>query len=235
VVSECLGIFEEEHKKIGEKALMLPVVGIRQKTSFQAMVEHWCGTADLIYALQDYPEVVEECLAVMQAKDKETVDIWVKSSAEALLFYEDSSTTNISPALFERYTAPEVNEWGRLIHANGKRLVHHACGHIKDLIPLMCKTEIDAIESISPPPTGNIEIKDAAKLMPEHIGIIGGIEPTLFAGSSPVELEKCVLELIELSKSKKRFVLANSDSCPPDVAYEKFLLVSKLVKENGTR
>ncbi len=231
VVTECLDVFEKEHKQIGEDALMMPVVGIRQKTAFQALVEHWCGTVDLTYALQDFPEVVEECLAAMQAKDKETVDIWVKSSAETLLFYEDSSTTNISPAMFAQYTAPEINEWGRLIHANGKKLIHHACGHLKDLIPLMCKTEIDAIESISPPPTGNIEIRDAVKLMPEHIGIIGGIEPTLFANSSLEELEKCVFDLISLSKSKKRFVLANSDSCPPDVAYEKFLLVSKLVRK----
>jgi hypothetical protein len=31
----------------------------------------------------------------------------------------------------------------------------------------------------------------------------------------------------------ERFVLANSDSCPPDVEFEKFLLVSELVRKRG--
>ena len=37
-----------------------------------------------------------------------------------------------------------------------------------------------AIESISPPPTGDLSIKDARALVGDSMGIIGGIEPTRF-------------------------------------------------------
>ena len=229
-VEENVTGFEEFNKTIGEDGLPVTIIGVGNKTSFQSLVERWCGTVDLVYALADFPEVVEECLAVMQARDMETVKIAAKTSAEAFIFMEDSSTTNISPAFFEDYTAPEINEWGKYIHSNGKLLIHHACGHIKDLIPLMCNTEIDMIESISPPPTGNIEIADATKLMPDNIGIIGGIEPTFIKNCTLDELEKYVLKLLDVMKGK-RFILANSDSCPPYVEYEKFLLVSELVRK----
>ena len=33
--------------------------------------------------------------------------------------------------------------------------------------------------------------------------------------------------------SGRRFVLANSDSCPPGVAYKKFLAVTELVRQSG--
>lgn len=142
--------FEEDYKKTGGDALLLPLIGVRLKTSFQALVEHWCGTENLTYSLFDFEETVQECLSVMNMQDMKTVEIAARTSAEAVLFFEDSSTTNISPAFFENYTAPSINQWGRYLHDNGKMLIHHACGSLKDLLPVMSQTEIDAIESVSP-------------------------------------------------------------------------------------
>lgn len=143
--------------------------------------------------LHDEPEKVEECLEVMREKDLETVKISVDSPAEGFIFWEDSSTTNINPAMFQKYTAPIINEWGKIIHKEGKMLVHHACGHIKDLLPLMRETEIDAIESITPVPTGNIEMKEAKNMLEgSGISLIGGIDPVFFTTSKMDELEEYI-------------------------------------------
>lgn len=221
--------FEEKHKEVGERALYLPVIGTELKTGFQSLVEHWVGTQELVYALFDFPEAVEACLDVMRKKALETVKISVQSPAEAFIFWEDSSTTNISPTYFQKYTAPEINDWGRIIHDAGKYLVHHACGHLKALLPLMAQTEIDMIESISPPPTGNIELWDARDILPQNIGLIGGIEPTVFLNSTMSELKDYVCHLMDKLKGTK-YILANSDSCPPGVAFEKFKMISDIIK-----
>ena len=227
--NESFDDFMEDYNKIGDDGLYLPVIGTDLKTSFQSLIEHWCGTEELTYSLCDFPEVVEECLSVMRRKAVETVEISVKSPAEGFIFWEDSSTTNISPLYFEMYTAPEINMWGKIAHENDRLLVHHACGHLKDLLPLMSKIEIDVIESISPPPTGNIELWDARKILPDNIGLIGGIEPTIFLKSTMEELEVYVKYLLDTLKDT-RYVLANSDSCPPYVAAEKFRLVADIVR-----
>lgn len=112
VITENFEGFELENEKPGEDGLYLPLIGLYGKTAIQSMVERWCGTVNLVYALYDFPEGVEECLSVIQAKDSETVQISVKSSAEGFIFWEDSSTTNISPVFFSKYTAPEINLWG---------------------------------------------------------------------------------------------------------------------------
>lgn len=229
-ITENLSGFEEDVRRVQENALFLPLLGVSVKTPFQALLEQWCGTENLVYALYDYEETVEECLHTMMEKDLKTAEISAKSSAEALLFYEDSSTTNISPAYFEKYTLPMINAWGKVLHANGKLLIHHACGHIKDLLPLMNTSEADVIESISPPPTGNIDIPEAFSLLGQEKALIGGIEPTFFLNCTEEELEKRVRELLQSTKGR-RFVLANSDSCPPGVEYEKFQLVSRLVRD----
>ena len=222
--------FEQDLKTCGDDALLLPVIGVHLKTAFQSLIERWVGTENLAYALCDFPEVVEECLAVMQERDAETVRDAVNTAADGFIFWEDSSTTNISPAYFKKYTMPQVNQWGEAIHRSGKLLVHHACGHIKDLVPIMATTEIDAIESITPPPTGNIELRDAAELLPEHIALIGGLEPVRLLKRSTEEVCDDARALLRDLKGH-RFVLANSDSCPPGVEYEKFTAVAALVKE----
>ena len=220
---------EEDYRRVGDHALVIPLLGVNGKTAFQSMVEHWCGTEALTYALYDFPEVVEECLAVMRQNDLKAARFSAETEVDAFIFWEDSSTTNISPAMFEAYTAPAINEWGRILHENGKLLIHHACGHLKDIIPAMCANGIDMIESISPPPTGNIDLPEASALMPSHVGLIGGIEPTFFKNCTLDELEARVYHLLDTMKGK-RFVLANSDSCPPGVEHEKFRLVGEILR-----
>lgn len=229
VVKPNFEIYEKDREVLGEQGLYIPLIGTDSKTSFQSMVEYWVGTEELVYALMDYPEVVGECLGAMREVSVRTVEAAVQCSAEAFIFWEDSSTTNISPAYFEKYAAPEINSWGKIIHEADKLLIHHACGHVRGLLPKMANTEIDIIESISPPPTGNIELWQAKDILPEHIGLIGGIEPTVFLRSTPEELEAYVLNLLDKMGNKGRFILANSDSCPPGVSIEKFKLVTDIV------
>ena len=231
-VRENLGPFEEQFRKYGDDALFLPHFAIGNKTAFQTMVEHWVGTETLAYAVCDEPEAVEACLEVMQERSEEALTIALNSSADGFWFSEDSSTTNISPAFFEKYALPQIDSWGKRIHQAGKLLVHHACGHIRDLLPLMARTSIDAIESITPPPTGNVTLEDASAVLPDHIALVGGIDPVLLLNGTLEEVSSAARKLIfDMKAAGRRFILANSDSCPPGVAYEKFLALSELVRE----
>jgi uroporphyrinogen-III decarboxylase len=224
-------LFCSDYQELGDGGLYLPVMGTDMKTPFQLLIEHMAGTVQLAYALADYPQTVEACLAVMNEKAVESCRISAQSPAEALLFYEDSSTTNISPAQFVKYTAPVVSRWSAICHDAGKLLIHHACGHLRALLGHMAETGIDAVESISPPPTGNIELWEAKATLPDTVALIGGIEPTVFLYSAMAELERHVRRLIE-KVGRRRFVLSNSDSCPPGVTLEKFHLVSRIVRDS---
>ncbi len=234
VISDASEDYIEARLRLGEDGLIVPILGTYMKSSFQSLVEHWVGTEELTYMLADDPEPVEECLSVMRERAAETVRISVQSEAEAFIFWEDSSTTNITPDWFSRHTAPELTQWASLIHSQGKRLIHHACGHLRGLLPLMAETGIDWIESISPPPTGNVELWEARTMLPERVGLIGGIEPTVFLQSTEVELDAYVGQLLD-RMGCKNWILANSDSCPPGVTMDKFRQVTRLVRERAAR
>ena len=230
VIKPDYAAVQEEIDQVGEGGLSVPLISPFLKTPFQALVEHYVGTGQLVYDLMDYPEEVEETLAVMSEKALEAVRISVDSPAQTFITWEDSSTTNVSPGLFKRYIVPELNRWGAEIHAAGKLFLHHACGHVRALLPAMAKECVDAIESLSPPPTGNVEIWDARQALGPEMGLIGGIEPVHFLNLALPELRVYVEELIE-RMGVHRYILANSDSCPPGVTVEKFRMVSEMVRQ----
>lgn len=222
--------FEALTARYGDEALIIPMLAVAPnvKSGFQALVEYWTGTEQLAYDVYDYPETVEMALSAMGAVSRRAAELSAGSPAEAFITWEDTSTTNISPAFYERYILPEIDEWCDILHGRGKLYIQHACGHLRQLMPLMGGSAIDGIESISPPPTGNIELWDARRHMRDSQFLIGGIEPTVFLNSSLAELEESVRGTVARLAGTP-FVLANSDSCPPGVAHEKFRLVSRIV------
>jgi len=112
-------------------------------------------------------------------------------------------------------------------------LIHHACGHVKDLLPEIAEEQIDVLESICPPPTGNTEIWEAQKVLSRKgISVIGGIDPVKFQEYDIPALEEYVKRILN-NTSKKRFILANSDSCPPNVTIEKLKKVVEIVQHNN--
>ena len=215
--------------EMGENGLYMPLISPFLKTPFQALIEHFVGTQQLMYDLMDYPEEVEALLAVMSERAMEAVQIAVESPAEAFITWEDSSTTNVSPSLFARYIAPDLNRWGQVVHAAGKLLLHHACGHVRALLPIMAQETVDMIESLSPPPTGNVEIWEAQEVLGSRVGVIGGIEPTHFLNLNMRSLREYVETLLDRI-NPRHYILANSDSCPPGVSIEKFRLVTEIVQ-----
>ena len=214
---------------LGEDGLHISIIGAENKSAYQHMVEHLVGTENLIYLTMDYPDEVRELTEVIAAKNRKTVEYTAESKIEACLSWEDSSTTNLSPALYREYIAPEITEWNKILRDSGKIYIQHACGHIKDLLLPIAGQGVTAIESISPPPTGNVTMEEAHRILPSHVGLIGGIEPVQFLQDSVENLLRYTEALCAMMKGRG-FVLANSDSCPPGVGYEKFQKLAQYVK-----
>lgn len=182
-----------------------------------------------MYDLADFPEEVEALWAAIRENNRKALAIAAESDLEFFVTWEDSSTQNYSPAMYEKYIVPEISEWCSVLAASGKRYIQHACGHLKGLIPLMNRCGLSAVESLSPAPTGNVTLTEARRALDPSIAIIGGIEPTELLNRSLSDLGPYVEQVIA-EGSVGPFILANADSCPPGVTIEKFKLISEIVR-----
>ncbi len=224
--------YEELAKQYGDDVLFFVMLTpeLTLKSAYQSMIEFWVGMENLIYDVFDYPEVVINTMKKIQAVNLRAVEISAESPAEYFSTWEDSSTTNISPSQYREYIMPEIARWCEVLHGHGKKYIQHACGLIKDLLPMMAESGVDGIESITPKPMGNITMKEAAEMLPEHVALIGGIDAVTMENSSCDELCEYVKNLL-IDMKGYRFVLANSDSCPPNVSHEKFIKIGEIVAE----
>lgn len=219
----------EHFRGQGREGLSLGMLIPRCKSAYQHLVEHLVGTEELIYALMDFPDTVRSLWHVMVEKDYEAVRMALDSDYQYFTTWEDSSTQNYSPDQYDEFIGSEIGPWCNMLKRAGKRYVQHACGHVAALTERMRDHGVFAIESISPPPTGNLTLRAARGMIGTSMGIIGGIEPTLFLNLAESELGPYVESVIEDAQGGP-FVLANSDSCPPGVTMEKFKLVAEIAR-----
>ncbi len=214
----------------GREGLSIGMLIPRSKSAFQSMVEHYVGTEELAYALADMPETVEMLWRTMVAGDMKAAQLAMESGFYTYyLTWEDSSTQNYSPHQYSRYIAAEIEQWCTLLSTNGMHYIQHACGHLRHLLGPMSASGAVGVESISPPPTGNISIREAREIVGRDFAMIGGIEPTHFLTLPLTKLRAYVEETLDELRGGP-FILANSDSCPPGVTVEKFALVAEVAR-----
>ncbi|MHC4883661.1 MAG: uroporphyrinogen decarboxylase family protein [Planctomycetota bacterium] len=213
----------------GREGVSISTLIPRGKSAFQSMIEHHVGTEELNYALLDYPETVEALWSQMLENDLTAARLAAQAPVDFFITWEDSSTQNYSPAQYEQFIGSELRQWCELLKAQKKHYIQHACGHMNDLVIPVMEAGAFAVESLSPPPTGNVSLREAREKVGEALGIIGGIEPTEFLNRTEAELPAYVEEVIADGQGGP-FVLANSDSCPPGVTEEKFRIVAQAAK-----
>jgi len=201
------------------------------KSAFQGLIEHYAGTEETIYALVDYPETVEALLYQQMENHYKIAEMAVQAPYDYFLTWEDSGTQNYSPKMYRQYIAPEITRWNEILEASGKHYIQHACGHVKELVAIMREQGNWGIESVAPPPTGNISIAEVREIGGPEFTIIGGMEPVILLQRPIEELAAYTKQVIEEGRGGP-FILGNSDSCPPGVTMAKFRLAAEIARNS---
>lgn len=220
--------FQEKENEIGEEGV---TVAFLHSTPAYELIQCFMGLERFHYFLFDYKKETLRLMDTMFNKFCECYKLCSKTTVPVILVPEDASTTLYSPEIFNRYLKPVLKEYCRIIKESGKVAVIHACGHLKGLIKSLRKTDADCIESVSPPPTGNITIQEFRKALPDFC-VMGGISANAFL----LELEQFreyVKRLVIENKEGANFILSSGDSVPSDAKIENIKAIPDLIEKYG--
>lgn len=109
---------------------------------------------------------------------------------------------NFGPAQFEEYMVPYFKKYNRLFQEAGKKTTLHADAlNLKNYTNLVKECGFDIIEAFTPPPVGDLSLKDARAAWGENVTIWINFPETVF---------------YEGYQKTKEFTinLLKSDSCP---------------------
>jgi hypothetical protein len=162
----------ERRKLIGDDGMIL---GAMDGTPLGMMFRIYSGVAALAYLWADAPEALRDCFAVMEANYLQRLKVGVQSDIDVVVSVDDTSTTAISPDMFEECNLALTDARADAAHAAGKFYFHHSCGLIKDLLPLYRRTKMDAVHAFTIPPVGNVTVAEGRRALGDRITIMAGV------------------------------------------------------------
>lgn len=237
--------FEEQHgdetetqfakltAALGDDGVYLHAFGA---SPVQSLLEFEMGLEGFYGFLTDCSDELAELLAAMHTARRQEFDICARRvPCQAFMLVENTSTTMISPAIYEAYSLPQLQDYSGILHKHGKQAILHMCGHIRDLLPLVKQTGADGINATTPPTVGNTHYEAALDAMGEDTLIWGGIlDPAVFQNASVgAEAIARTLDAIYTPRLRRsRFLLwLAADGLPTPV--ERFLAVRDWFLRHG--
>ena len=89
---------------------------------------------------------------------------------------DDTSTTAISPAMFEEFCLGYTDRIADAVHEYGVFYAHHSCVHIRNLLDLYRQTRMDAVDALYLKAVGDVNmIAEARALLGPKIMVMAAL------------------------------------------------------------
>jgi len=170
---ELIEQVRERRELIGEDGIIL---GVMAGTPLGMMYRQFSGVGALAYLWADAPDALHDCFSVIEGKYLEQIAVGIEAEFDILVGIDDTSTTAISPAMFEEFNMELTDTRTEAAHAAGKLYYHHSCGLIHDLLPLYRQTKMDGVHGFTIPPIGDVTVAQGREALGEDMTIMAGLQ-----------------------------------------------------------
>ena len=216
----------ERLRQVGDRGITMTGMGI---SPLMDLIQHKIGPENTYFFLADYPDEMEELIAVMHADRLRYLRALVRSTPlDYICCIENTSTTLLSPEVFERYCWQHLTEYGEIMGEAGKQQVLHQCGKLKDLLPRIDDLPALAIEAYTTPPVGDTTLADRVHLSP-NTAIIGGTDVTLWLKPAEVICGR-IEALLREAGTMEGVVLTSAGVMTPLCPMERIIEVREFVR-----
>ena len=121
----------------------------------------------------------------------------------------------ISPRVFRDQMAESYRRTAEAAHAQGKRLVVHAGGPVRRLLPLLAAAGVDVVEGVAPPPQSDATLAEARAAAGPDLILWGGIpQDLLLAEHDEAEFEAAVKDAATQAAQDGRMIVGIADRVP---------------------
>jgi uroporphyrinogen-III decarboxylase len=174
-------------------------------------------------------------MALMDESTNPVFDILAEAPAPLVFIVDQIHNDIINPKLLTRHCVPFYKRHLPVLHAAGKYAMLHVDGNFRKVLRLIGETEMDAAESLTPKPVGDVEISELRELAGPNLILWGGLPGALFSRLYPEDnLRDCVMQCLEHHKAYGRFIFGVADEVPTDGDMERVRMVTELVTKYGS-
>lgn len=220
---------ELRRAQVGEMGVVLCYL---PKSPLMQMVALDAGIGAVAEMFTDAPEEFAGTIEAVRRSHDKAARIAVDSPAEVLMIPENLSSECVGKTLFANFMRDYEATWAARIRESGKHSCIHLDGTLKGLLRETCSA---FIEALTPAPAGDLEIERWEEWSGNaHTILWGGIPGVYFTALvGDEEFDSHVKSVLEVMRSKPRYVLGVADQVPPDGLERRLRRVGELVQKYG--
>lgn len=200
-------------------------------TPIQVFIQELCGIENTFYLLHDHTKVVETCFEIMHELNMQAYRLIAEGPGEVVIDYEDTSTTTLSPEMYTKYCASEIDDYAKVCQSGGKIFLTHMCGKLSGFREQLRAGAQDGIDSVCPPTTGDLWADEARLAWGEGKVIIGGIEPPRLERMTAAETNVYVTEVLSRMPTFSRFILSTGDATAYGTPVENLQTIADIARQ----
>jgi len=218
---------------VQERQVWKPIVTASMVCSaLQYLLEIVAGAEVFYDLLFTVPEEVEAFMNVYHAQALRFHELVTESPAEVVIGYENTGTSNLSPALYRKYVKDHLDAYADIIRGAGKVYLNHDCGLLKGLEDQIRDGHQNGRIDVARQPTGNFDFARRLELTGDKV-MIGGIDATAFTTLTPDEMKDHVREFLREAAPGRYFALGSGDAIPMHTPPEVLAAVGQVIAEEG--
>ena len=199
------------------------------KSPVQEMLYQMMGLERFALDYQERRDLFDSLHATMAKRYEELYDFAAESPAEILQLGDNIYSDVVGRERFRHYLVPEYRKVRERIAGTGKRLAVHMDGNLKSLQADIAEAPFDIVEAITPPPMGDVSIRDARASWPDKALWINFTSPMHI--EPPDVIEAHARELVAEAGTKKGFAISVTEDAPVEALEKSLAVIARVLNE----
>ena len=200
--------FEMAKNELGDDGL---IAAVTAGTAWQNAWKALAGPERAVIDFHEQPDELQEYIDLNKRWHSRLAELAAGSPAD-WVFIGDHISDMTSPRYYREYCLPIYEIYSKQLAGTGKTLTVHMDGRLGNLRKEIAETPIDAVESFSVPPTGDMTLAEARSTWPDKMIFIN--TASHLAWAEPEEVRTFYEALAQEWGSKKGFLLELSEQLP---------------------
>jgi len=228
VYRDNYGAIREAKRQTGDDGLVLVRVG---KTPLQEMLYQMMGYEQFAVDFYENRELFDNLHSTMVDRCQELYELAANAPVEILQLADNITADAIGSERFQNYLSPEYAKLKAHLAGTGKLLAVHMDGRLHGLVDQIARTTCDIIEGMTPPPMGDVSVRDARLVWPRKALWLNFTSSVHL--QSPERIEAHTRQLLNEAGSKRGFAIGVTENAPIEALERSLLVIARVLRETA--
>ena len=154
---------------------------------------------------------------------------------DGLWLFDDmafKTMTFCSPGMYRDLLWPQHQRLAKFAHSHGMKLVYHSDGDLRRVIPDFIEAGFDCLQPLEA--KASMDVRELAPRYGEQLAFFGNIDVMKLITNDLEVIEEEVSSKLAAGKASKAYIFHSDHSVPPQVSWETYQQVIRILNQIGS-